>query len=801
MARRSSARLRGRNSSTPQNHRFIALPNDGPIKTAHTAPKLTSCAEEDEMPGAFPRSVSPPSEQQKALAKHIAKAVTQKQVTPTNGTPVKPSPEEMHPQLHRLSTAKSQDEARWLGFSNIAPHTEPSKGTSKIAVAQGTPTKAEKISKPFTSPDFQFTFRRQSLELSPEARQLMAEKREEAAKIREQMVGDVESYPNIGDVLGRKIATPKGKSGRFSDAHKAAFKKMDSIADHPSKFRANQNRLDTATASLKRTISKAELDGPDDTGPKPVMRTQSKADLNSHGSAIPRSKLTKTKMANEDEVAGSNKRVKRAKDDDASAARPLSQDAPTDVVPTTPQKTESLRLLSNNPVLAASASTPTQASLARANSVKSIKGSMIPALVHSPSKVSLAQSAAYQDKPSTPLLARSPMKAPVGDPIVDQPKAMMNPLLARSPAKFSFLHKPAKPEQEGVSDSHAVPLLARSPSKAAPAERTEMDVDKPSCIPLLARSPSKIALTGGSQTGSNSPTKTGGTNLMSRFNLLRASPVKSILRSPQRLYSNDPVKVASGTHFATPPKATSNMNKELPPVPSSPVLTQKHVDFTASTKANKEAAKESSTSPEEAPTPPPKDMEVARPLLFEPTPIDYPGLPSDGVAVVPTPKPKRRQTMAAPPGDFTFRVGTGITFGPSPTSKPATFARRPSIRHVPSTADASDTATAPTHATSKKRKLDPAHSAEGKENVPAPDDDGDDDEEGETRPSKRAKPSGPEPRKPTKMPTKPPAKVGGSRLPQLLRGKDKGKDAAKGRPSMLSQARLNMLAMPKRRRE
>ncbi|KAK4908954.1 hypothetical protein LTR28_000241, partial [Elasticomyces elasticus] len=234
MARRSSARLRGRNSSTPQNHRFIALPNDGPIKTAHTAPKLTSCAEEDEMPGAFPRSVSPPSEQQKALAKHIAKAVTQKQVTPTNGTPVKPSPEEMHPQLHRLSTAKSQDEARWLGFSNIAPHTEPSKGTSKIAVAQGTPTKAEKISKPFTSPDFQFTFRRQSLELSPEARQLMAEKREEAAKIREQMVGDVESYPNIGDVLGRKIATPKGKSGRFSDAHKAAFKKMDSIADHPS---------------------------------------------------------------------------------------------------------------------------------------------------------------------------------------------------------------------------------------------------------------------------------------------------------------------------------------------------------------------------------------------------------------------------------------------------------------------------------------------------------------------------------------------------------------------------------------
>ena len=95
--------------------------------------------------------------------------------------PIEVPTEEMHPKHIHQSTAKPREEARWLGFSNMPPATEPPKRNAKHVEAQATPSRMTRQENAFKSPDFTFTFRReQSLELSPEAKQLMDEKRAEA---------------------------------------------------------------------------------------------------------------------------------------------------------------------------------------------------------------------------------------------------------------------------------------------------------------------------------------------------------------------------------------------------------------------------------------------------------------------------------------------------------------------------------------------------------------------------------------------------------------------------------------------
>jgi hypothetical protein len=80
---------------------------------------------------------------------------------------------------------------------------------------------------------------------------------------------------NLIGVGGRKIAPAKGKSGRFSDAHMAEFRKMDSIAGHPSAFRTQPGRFALATTSLKRTKSQSKLESTNDspTRAKPLRST------------------------------------------------------------------------------------------------------------------------------------------------------------------------------------------------------------------------------------------------------------------------------------------------------------------------------------------------------------------------------------------------------------------------------------------------------------------------------------------------------------------------------------------------
>ncbi|KAL1591054.1 hypothetical protein WHR41_00364 [Cladosporium halotolerans] len=850
MARRST-RLSSRNSTTPQPIKRVSLSHETPTTRAPcTVPaKLASLNENDEMPGAFPGS---PNEQDTpTIPSKRVKTVEPQDATPKSAAPVEAPLEEMHPKHLHQSTAKPREEARWLGFSNMPPATEPPKRNSKLAEAQATPSRTTKQEHAFRSPDFTFTFRReQSLELSPEAKKLMDEKRAEALRIKDQMKSAGEGSAWSGEALSRKIAQPKSKKGRFSELHDAQFQKMDSIAGHASAYRKDPTRLaasgadrslasQTPSKSLKRSPSKAELDKTDGTPSKSIPRVSSKPNLAQPGSQLRRAPSMKNLREATAAEATPAKRVKRADNDDVSNTRPASSDKEKSL-PSTPQHLKESRAQPSYPNLA-HLSTPTQSSLARAASVKSTKTtSKIPglSLTRSPTKAHVTEPSKDHPDTSTPLLAKSPAKGelfPRTNKVEtvgtsgkqDPPKPMMDAALARTPAK-SGMHKPSRPDQDNSPSPQKketqAPLLSRSHLKVSVTKDQDVEGagEKQPSMPLLSQSPSKasqdhnpfVAKT------TQSAVKSTGNSLVGRFNLLRSSPIKSILRSPQRLYSNDPSKIAAGTHFATPPKLGGDKASKLPGPPPATAPVRKHVDFSSSTKA-REATK-SLTPSDEASSP--SQADAASESVSENA--GYPTLPTVFSPVANPTHDRRRQTIA--PGDFTFRAGDGIVFGNPSLAPPASA--KSTIRHVSAEPEIVPSGVA---ASQKKRKFDfenklnanPAELsptvtpgskkrkfnfendtvAKAAESVSTSDKENggseDAQEEDASRPKKRVK-SAPAP---AKGPQKPAPKA--SRMPTLGVKPKAGanssgsgaKDEKKKSSTSISMARLNALAMPKRR--
>jgi hypothetical protein len=703
------------------------------LKTPRTAPKLSALAEYDE-PQPTP---------------------TRTAQTPRDGTPIQPTVQEMHPQKYQMSTAKPLDEARWLGFSSNK-------------TSQQTPTKTPRASQNImdSAPDFSFTFQRPTLNMSPQARALLEETRGEAAKIRIEMHAAQKGQPSASDVLGRKIATPAGKVSRFSDVHMKAFKKMDSIADHPSAFRAKDNRpLGTNMPSaLKRSPSKAELERPSSSSSSTSLpRPSSRGNLE----------------------AGPAKRVKRAADDDATTSRP---DA-------TPKPTLKSAMKSN---MTPRSIKPPQSILKSAKSAR--RTTMIPSFQRSPVRLNMTSASVQQEQAQdkqkdqrAQLLSRSPMKSPIKSTMADriaqfEPEAPESPLLSRSPAKHPAPIKvTVAPESPDVSSK--VPFLARSPAKkttSAIQDHDDKDApkEKHNKQPLLARSPAKISIPDSSVTTTQQTP--GKPSLFARFNLLRQSPVKSILRTPQRLYSDDPFKVANGTHLSTPPNAISDAEKAGPPPPPKTCPVIKHVDFSASTKAL-DQAEETPDTPTKTSSPPSKAGDQGS--------IVYPTLPTTSSTTADRPKKAyRRMTMAGAPNDFTFRAGAqAITFAPSPR-RTTSQELAPSIRSVEHSPELPPV-------TGTKRKA----STEDLRNAPtttatatASDKENDEDQQ---RPAKKAKSSNPEPTRPSVTPTAATLKTPVKKIPTVgVRPKSFSTQKPKEkRPGMLSAARLAALATPKRR--
>ncbi|RAL09882.1 uncharacterized protein BO97DRAFT_479745 [Aspergillus homomorphus CBS 101889] len=267
----------------------------------------------------------------------------------------RPSHQEMHPSKVHQSTTKQPDSGLVLGFNPIKKDAEGN--VVKDATIENTPTKTRDspASAYYGTPAFDFKFTNQDSQLSDEAKKLMETVRQDAAKIKAQMIqgranGVSQDQP---EQIERKIVQPKGKTDRFTDAHLAEFRKMDSIASHASVLRAVPGRYQPAMKnSLKRTNSKARLDETHSKSPSPSKTSVARP------SPAP--------------VLASAKRVKHTPADDVSTSRLPTLNSPK---PALPRPKHSFRK---------SLMTPTRASAARASTVRPARTSMIPSLVRSP---------------------------------------------------------------------------------------------------------------------------------------------------------------------------------------------------------------------------------------------------------------------------------------------------------------------------------------------------------------------------------------------------------------------------------
>ncbi|EUC32067.1 hypothetical protein COCCADRAFT_99629 [Bipolaris zeicola 26-R-13] len=469
--------------------------------------------------------------------------------TPKDRTTIKPAGQEMHPAHHHASTAKVLDEARWLGFQSLGAHTAPPKAAG-LAAGQATPSKTPVptttglTSNIESSPDFRFRFKSPVLEgpkpdeagLSPSSRNIL-----KSAGITgtpgagSRALFGTSEWSSKADVSPqRKKAEAKGKLARFSDVHMKQFKNMDSIANHPSAFRADpsrfkpvigqplkkspskpdlakpetnrlkrtQSKIDiaessaTPNSSLKRTQSKSAMTGSgSNVPPTPLKRTLSKSDL--AGPSVPRSEPARRmappnrdgRPASRDGESSRNptsKRVKRTESDDAATTRPESHEKnPEDSTPAIATPARRITSQTALPRLAARLMTPTRSSAARSQSVKTLKTtSMISTFGKPPSTVKIAKSAST-DQASSPS------------------------------SKLSQIRAVRDGAREGLRKaSHNLQL------------------------------------------------------------------VRSILRTPNRKYSNDPSKIAAGTHLSPP--VSSNLDNALTAVPATAPV-KKHVNFSSST--------------------------------------------------------------------------------------------------------------------------------------------------------------------------------------------------------------------------
>lgn len=334
--------------------------------------KLSSLLERDESPpSGAPRNIdalvsSPAPPQNMTTTQSHFHVISSTMKTPHPASRLYPSLEEMHPSKVLQSTIKPSPSRQGLDSVFARLSASPSKPII-AAVTQQKPSKSKgPLPSHMTSPTFDFSFERPESDLSAEAQKIMDSVREEAVKIKAQMIeeknkqehkdGETDQLYGVG---GRKINKAKGRSGRYSDIHRQEFQKMDSIASHASTWK---NKIQANASSLKRNPSEAGLDQS-----KPIVRSKS---YKAFGFNESRERLENTSPG---------KRAKQNHGDDISNARPVSHDSNAE--PESARTTSGMIRPDSN--LPSAATTPTKASLARSASVKNMKISGIPSLSRS----------------------------------------------------------------------------------------------------------------------------------------------------------------------------------------------------------------------------------------------------------------------------------------------------------------------------------------------------------------------------------------------------------------------------------
>ncbi|KAJ5746373.1 hypothetical protein N7520_011555 [Penicillium odoratum] len=405
MAVRRSARLRSQ--GTPDSD------ESSPHPTVIT--QLSSVEEQDERPSNQPAVRTP-----------VTKKTTQKRTftnsqqkpkearTPTSTSAARPSTQEMHPSKAHQSTTKKVDSGLILGFNPIK--RDAAGNILKDGIVENTPskTKLSPAGTQFGTPGYEFKFG-QEAELSNDAQQLMEKIRQEAREARAKMGPIKPEERDHATQAERKIAKPRGQAGRFSDVHMSEFRKMDSIANHPSSFRATPGRFQPVTKSLKRKKSKAQLDEPE-TQPESPSRSSS-----AKPSAVPIPTVTAKRAKHN---AGDDTAARRA---DAEVVEKKEDAAPKPAAKLAGPRPRAIR---------SSLMTPTRSSMARSTSItmslKAPKTSLIPSLARSPSTQALAS-------PRTPRTDFNP-RFKTNLPSFSNLKSILRrrqPLFSRNPAKIA----------------------------------------------------------------------------------------------------------------------------------------------------------------------------------------------------------------------------------------------------------------------------------------------------------------------------------------------------------------------------
>ena len=334
-------------------------------------------------------------------------------MTPQPEVNTHPSFGEMHPSkvhTNALKTPKSHALLNPMAtdpikFNPTKPTLEPVSVNIPLQPV-GTPLKKTTT---LNSPGFDFKWSRPDTILSPEAQKIMESVREEAARIKAKMQAEKDEQERrdsesdqLFTAVGRKIATPKGQAGRYSNVHMQEFQKMDSIANHVSTWK---NKFQAGSTPLKGSQSKTNLDQhkkPNQMTPAPTSDLSSDTDC--------RGRLENT---------APGKRARQNYQDDTSSGRPVSRDAKKHVG----------GLVRSKSGLPSVMTTPTKASLARATSVKhSQTTTKIPTLGRSMSFKDVASPAGSKTEGSNKYLSslsRIGMKSILHKP---QPKYSHDPL-------------------------------------------------------------------------------------------------------------------------------------------------------------------------------------------------------------------------------------------------------------------------------------------------------------------------------------------------------------------------------------
>ncbi|RFU73242.1 hypothetical protein TARUN_9014 [Trichoderma arundinaceum] len=377
---------------------------------------------------------------------------------------LKPPSTEMHPSKFHPTTAEPSSALR-LGFTDI--NVARKRDSSHGAGLQSTPSKVGGV------PSSAFTLRvprgGDYLGLGPEALRIWESLKEKAAECKADLVAQKANEPSstATDANGRTIAKPKGKSGRFSAAHMAEFKKMDSIEGHASAWRAQNGRFTPVKSGVKRTLSKANLDTPQRNAkqtPSRLEREPLSAASKKPTSEVealrqsPFKKLGFKAPANEeqspvkdDQPSLPAKRLKKSAEDDASTARPV------------PRETTSIP----RPI----------SSIKRPATSRIVRPSL--SRLMSPTKSSIGHTAGGPGKSDVSLAAPSPklsfkdrkeaIEAKEAKELEDakaskEPKEPKEPEDPKASKESKELQEPKEPETAGTSQSNSV--LKRSVMKS-----------------------------------------------------------------------------------------------------------------------------------------------------------------------------------------------------------------------------------------------------------------------------------------------------------------------------------------------